>query len=263
MICVNNLNLEYGDRCIFSGADFNIKSGEISFIIGKNGSGKTTLANILCGLNFDYRGDVAINGERLSSKTNIGDIRKLVGMVFQNPDCQIVMNNVFDEMKSTMSNFMDRDISEAMVRKRLAMVGLGKYLRRSTYDLSGGEKQRLNIASTLVTNPKFAILDEATSMLDDDNRLKIYDLAVRLKRKGRGIVFTTNRISELFYADSVLIIHDRKVFKYSKMDILERPEILKKYGFQIPLSLLAEKKLRERKAVVNSWSDLVRGMEKI
>ena len=263
MIRVNNLSLSYRDKCIFSKASFEIKAGEISFIIGKNGTGKTTLADILCGLNYDYYGNVMIDGEQLTPKIGIDETRKLVGMVFYNPDHQIIMDNVYDEMKFTISNFLDKGDIDAIVHKQLSMVGLGDYIGRDTFNLSGGEKQRLNIASTLVTNPRYIILDEATSMLDDDNRSKIYELAVRLKHLGKGVIFTTNHISELFYADSILIIHQQKVFKYSKTEIIKKPDNLKKYGFEIPLCFLVEKKMREMNFKVNKWKDLVRGVAKL
>lgn len=263
MIRVDNLSLSYGDKCILSRASFEIKAGEISFIIGKNGTGKTTLANILCGLNYDYRGDVVIDGKKLTPKTGIDGIRRLVGMVFQNPDHQIIMDNVYDEMKFTISNFLGEDDIDATIHEQLSMVGLEDYIGRGTFNLSGGEKQRLNIASTLVTSPRYIILDEATSMLDDDNRSKIYELAVRLKHLGKGVIFTTNHISELFYADSILIIHQQKVFKYSKTEIIKKPDILKKYGFEIPLCFLLERKLREMNIKVDEWKDLVRGIAEL
>ena len=262
MISVNNLTFKY-DKLLFDNTSFTIDSKKITFIIGKNGSGKTTLANILSGLNFKYDGDIIINNQKLSKKMKIKELRKLIGMIFQNPDHQIVMNNVYDELDFTIKNLTGTKDNKELINNILDIVDLSSLISSNTYNLSGGEKQRLNIASILSINPKYIIFDEATSMLDDTNRLKIYNLVKELKKKDIGIIFTTNNMEELFYADDILIIDNKKIIKYSKKEILNNLSVLVEYGFDIPINLLAEKKLIDHKIKVNNHEDLIKGMNRL
>ena len=146
----------------------------------------------------------------------IRELRKLIGMIFQNPDHQIVMNNVYDELNFTINNLTGNKDNKDKIMEVLKTVDLIDFINSNTYNLSGGEKQRLNIASILSIKPKYIIFDEATSMLDDTNRLKIYNLVNELKQKDLGIIFITNNMEELFYADDILIIDNKKIIKYSK-----------------------------------------------
>ncbi len=262
MINVNNLTFKY-NNLLFDNTSFNIDNRKITFIIGKNGSGKTTLANILSGLNFKYDGEITIDNTKLSKKLKIRELRKLIGMIFQNPDNQIVFNNVYDELNFTITNLTGEKNNEALIKKVLKQVDLLNYIKSDTYTLSGGEKQRLNIASILSINPKYIIFDEATSMLDDNNRLKIYDIVSKLKNKNMGIIFITNNMEELFYADDILIIDNKKIIKYSKEELLNNLNILSKYGFKVPTNLLVLKKLNDKKIKVNDYNDLIRGINKL
>ena len=262
MISVNNLTFKY-DKLLFDNTSFTIDSKKITFIIGKNGSGKTTLANILSGLNFKYDGEIIIDNNKLSKKMKIRELRKLVGMIFQNPDHQIVMNNVYDELNFTINNLTGNKDNKEKIEEVLKTVDLIDFINSNTYNLSGGEKQRLNIASILSINPKYIIFDEATSMLDDTNRLKIYNLVNELKKKDLGIIFITNNMEELFYADDILIIDNKKIIKYSKEELLNNLDLLKKYGFNIPINLLTMKKLIDKKIKINNYNDLIKGIDKL
>lgn len=262
MINVNNLTFKY-DKLLFDNTSFTINSQKTTFIIGMNGSGKTTLANILSGLNFKYNGEVIIDNNKLSKKMKIRELRKLVGMIFQNPDHQIVMNNVYDELNFTINNLTGNKDNKERIEEVLKTVDLIDYINNNTYNLSGGEKQRLNIASILSINPKYIIFDEATSMLDDTNRLKIYNLVNELKKKDLGIIFITNNMEELFYADDILIIDNKKIIKYSKEELLNNLNILKKYGFNIPINLLTMKKLIDKKIKISNYNDLIKGIDKL
>ncbi|MBP5683710.1 MAG: ABC transporter ATP-binding protein [Bacilli bacterium] len=262
MISVNNLTFKY-DKLLFDNTNFTIDNKKITFIIGKNGSGKTTLANILSGLNFNYDGEIIIDNNKLSKKLKIRELRKLVGMIFQNPDHQIVMNNVYDELNFTINNLTGNKDNKDKIEEVLKIVDLSSFINSNTYILSGGEKQRLNIASILSINPKYIIFDEATSMLDDTNRLKIYNLVNELKKKDLGIIFITNNMEELFYADDILIIDNKKIIKYSKEELLNNLDLLKKYGFNIPINLLTMKKLIDKKIKINNYNDLIKGIDKL
>jgi energy-coupling factor transport system ATP-binding protein len=262
MISVNNLTFKY-DKLLFDNTSFTIDSNKITFIIGKNGSGKTTLANTLSGLNFKYDGEIIIDNNKLSKKMKIRELRKLIGMIFQNPDHQIVMNNVYDELNFTINNLTGNKDNKEKIEEVLKTVDLIDFINSNTYNLSGGEKQRLNIASILSINPKYIIFDEATSMLDDTNRLKIYNLVNELKKKDLGIIFITNNMEELFYADDILIIDNKKIIKYSKKELLNNLDLLKKYGFNIPINLLTMKKLIDKKIKINNYNDLIKGIDKL
>ena len=260
MISVNNLTFKY-DKPLFDNTSFTIDSKKITFIIGKNGSGKTTLANLLSGLNFKYSGNIIIDGKKLSKKMKIRELRELIGMIFQNPDNQIVMNNVYDEIDFTIKNLHGTKDNKELIEDLLKQVHLEDFINSNTYTLSGGEKQRLNIASILSIKPKYIIFDEATSMLDDTNRLEIYNLVNELKKKDIGIIFITNNMEELFFADDILIIDNKKIIKYTRKDIIKNLDILKKYGFNIPINLLILNKLNNNK--IDNYEDLLKGIDNL
>ncbi len=174
MIRVEKLSLSYREGlAALRSIDLHISPGEDIALIGANGSGKTTLAYCLNGLQQPQAGRVLVNGMDTSDPTQIRSIRQLVGMVFQNPDDQLVGTTVADELAFGLENLaLASDEIRHRVEETLVVFDLGAYSRYPPHKLSGGEKQRVAIASVVVMRPRYLILDESTALLDPDEDSK-------------------------------------------------------------------------------------------
>ena len=177
MIQVENLSFSYQNNKVFKNLSFSIKKGEYLCIIGKNGSGKSTLAKLLAGLIFQQEGNIKISGYDTKNQKDLLEIRKLVGIIFQNPENQIINTTVFDEVIFGLENLaVPRENIKEIAENSLKAVALLEYKDRLTYQLSGGEKQRLAIASILAMGTEILIFDEATSMLDPVGKEEVLKL---------------------------------------------------------------------------------------
>lgn len=233
MIRLENITFHY-NKVILDDINLNIDKNKITFIVGTNGSGKSTLANMISGLLFPQKGNIYLDNIKLDKKTSNKLIRSKVGMVFQNPSNQIIFSRVYDDIKFTLEN-MDvpkEDIAN-IIKESLMKVNMLDKIDANPYQLSGGEKQRIAIASQLSLHPDYLIFDEATSMLDINGKKDIYQLIKELKNE-IGIIFITNNMDELIYADDVIIISHKKVYRYELKDILKDQTILAKHHLDIP-----------------------------
>ena len=236
MIKLENVTFKY-DEIVLDDISINIKKNKVTFIIGINGSGKSTLANIISGLLFSKNGKVYIDDIELTKKTDNKIIRKKVGMVFQNPSNQIIFSKVYDDIKFTLENMKyPKDEIPTLIKNSLEKVNMIDYIDANPYKLSGGQKQRVAIASQLSYSPNYLIFDEATSMIDISGKKDIYKLLKTLK-KNMGIIYITNDMSELIYADDIIILDDHKIYKYSLLDIVKNNDILTRHKLNIPFIL--------------------------
>lgn len=259
MIKLENVSFGY-ENLVFDNISLEIKSNDITFIVGKNGSGKSTLAHILSGLKKINKGNLIIDDEVISKKTSIKNFRKSVGIVFQNPDNQIIFNRVYDDIKFTLENMnTPKEEIDNIIKSALKEVGMEKFINSNPYNLSGGEKQRIAIASIIALNPKYIIFDEATSMLDIEGKKAIYAIIKKLKSKGIGVIFITNIIDELIYGDRVLILDNKKIYGYQKEELFNNLNILKEHKLDIPFNLKVINKLKIKN--VNSEEDILKGFE--
>lgn len=233
MIKLQNITFKY-DKIILDNINLCIDKSKITFIIGTNGSGKSTLANIISGLLFPQTGEIYLDDLELNKKTNSKIVRKKIGMVFQNPNNQILFSKVYDDIKFTLENMkISKDNIPNIIKESLKKVSMLDFIEANPYNLSGGQKQRIAIASQLSLKPDYLILDEATSMLDINGKKDIYNLVKNLK-KSMGIIFITNNIDELIYADDIVIIDNHKVYKYTISEIIKENSILTKHKLDIP-----------------------------
>ncbi|WP_066640428.1 energy-coupling factor transporter ATPase [Desulfolucanica intricata] len=236
-----------------------IHSGEHIAIIGGNGSGKTTLAKHLNGLLLPCEGSVLVKGMDTREKKNISVIRQLVGMVFQNPENQIVAGVVEEDVAFGPENLgIATGEIKHRVEEALMLVGLTQYRQFPPENLSGGEKQRLAIAGALAMRPECLVMDEATSMLDEVGRQQILGILHRLNRDlGVTLVQITHNMEEAALADRVWVLKNgrvilegppQKVFKQRSELVecgLELPDMaevahnLKNAGFTIPEVILS------------------------
>ena len=236
MIKLENVTFKY-DEVVLDDISINIKKNKVTFIIGINGSGKSTLANIISGLLFSKNGKVYLDDIELTKKIDNKIIRKKVGMVFQNQSNQIIFSKVYDDIKFTLENMKyPKDEIPTLIKNSLEKVNMIDYIDANPYKLSGGQKQRVAIASQLSYSPDYLIFDEATSMIDISGKKDIYKLLKTLK-KNMGIIYITNDMSELIYADDIIILDNHKAYKYSLLDIVKNNDILTRHKLNIPFIL--------------------------
>lgn len=207
MIQIENLSFSYQNNKIFKNLSFSIKKGEYLCIIGKNGSGKSTLAKLLAGLIFQQEGNIKISGYDAKNKKDLLEIRKLIGIIFQNPENQIITTSIFDEVVFGLENLaIPRENIKEIAEKSLKSVGLLEYKDRLIYQLSGGEKQRLAIASVLAMGTEILIFDEATSMLDPIGKKQVLKLMKELNSQGKTIIHITHNRNDILEASEVILL---------------------------------------------------------
>lgn len=241
IIEIKNVTFEYHrDEEAFKALDdvsLDIKKGEFLVVIGHNGSGKSTLAKHLNGILRPTKGDVIISGFNTKEEKNIWDIRQTAGMVFQNPDNQIVATVVEEDVAFGPENL---GIEASEIRKRvdeaLKAVGMYEFKDRAPHLLSGGQKQRIGIAGIIAMKPKCIILDEPTAMLDPSGRKEVIDTILRLnKEEGITIVHITHFMEEAVEADRVIVMEKGKMVMEGKpREIFSQVEKLKELGLDVP-----------------------------
>ncbi|WP_036226019.1 ATP-binding cassette domain-containing protein [Mesoaciditoga lauensis] len=259
MIKVRELSFSDGTKVILNKVNLDVKEGEFVAVLGLNGSGKTSLFKMLNALMIPTSGYASVDGLKTTEKENVWEIRKKVGMIFQNPESQIVGTTVEEDVAFGMENIgIPREEMIKRVDEVLNFVGLIQQKKREPFHLSGGQKQLLCIASTLAMRPKYIIMDEPTSMIDPIGRKKILKIMKDLNAKGKTILFSTHILEEIVMAKRVVYLRNGKIiFDGEPIDILN--EVKEEFGisefleFQMMLykngfieRLMNEEELEER-----------------
>lgn len=228
--------------------DLIIKEGEYTAIIGSNGCGKTTLIRHFNALLLPSAGEVWIDDLNTRDMHNLVEIRRRVGMIFQNPDNQIVGMSVEEDAAFGPGNLGLPSVEvRRRVRQSLDTVGLTGFETQPPFTLSGGQKQLLALAGLLAMNPRFIILDEPTSSLDPAAKKNVLSLLQNLKKQGIGIVHITHSMDEASLADRVLVMnHGELIADGSPEAILSRVDWLKSLGLAPPQVTELMWKLRQR-----------------
>ena len=223
-----------------NGINFSIHEGEFVAVLGHNGSGKSTLARLSNGLLSPSEGEITVLGMDASEEKNLFEIRKNVGIVFQNPDNQTVASIVEDDIAFGPENVgVPREEIEKRIEFALQAVGMGKFRHATVSRLSGGQKQRIAIAGVLALKPRVMILDESTAMLDPQGRKEVMDVVLRLnKEENITVVLITHFPEEALLADRAIVMHEGKiVMQGAPSDVLTREEELTAYSLTLPRSL--------------------------
>ncbi|WP_281659546.1 energy-coupling factor ABC transporter ATP-binding protein [Halobacillus sp. Cin3] len=222
---------------------FTIGPDEWVAVIGHNGSGKSTIAKLMNGLLFPQEGEILVDGMPVNEET-IWDVRKQVGMVFQNPDNQFVGTTVKDDVAFGMENHgMPRELMLERIKESLSAVGMSDYEQQEPHRLSGGQKQRVAIASVLAVSPKFIILDEATAMLDPKGRKEIMNTVHRVQEeRDLSLITITHDLHEVTQSSRVIVMNKGEVWMQgSPRDVFSKKEHLQEIGLDTPfVSKLAD-----------------------
>ena len=227
-----------------NGIDLSVKKGEFLSVIGHNGSGKSTLARLINGLLEADAGTIQVLGMNVAEGKNPIEIRKHVGIVFQNPDNQMVASIVEDDVAFGPENI---GIERAEIGRRiewaLKAVGMEEYRHSTPARLSGGQKQRIAIAGVLAVKPEIIVLDESTAMLDPKGRREVIEVIQRLnKDEGMTVILITHFMEEALLADRTVVLNRGEiVLSGTPEEIFENGDKLEAYNLCLP---------RDRKSVV-------------
>lgn len=196
-----------------SDINLTIEDGQIIGIVGHNGSGKSTLSKQFNALLLPTKGKVLIDGMDTSDESNVLSIRQRVGIVFQNPDNQLVTSVVEEDVAFGPENLgVDPSEIRQRVDRALAAVGMSDFALRSAHHLSGGQKQRIAIAGMLAMQPRVLVLDEATAMLDPKGRQELIEAVRQINRdKGITIIMITQYMEEVTCCDKVVVMHGGRI----------------------------------------------------
>ncbi|WP_417203524.1 energy-coupling factor transporter ATPase [Acetoanaerobium sticklandii] len=241
IIKIDNLTYEYtdGERVVkaIDEVTLDVHEGEFLVVIGHNGSGKSTLAKHLNAILLPTSGKVYVDGLDTSVLENTFDIRQTAGMVFQNPDNQIVATVVEEDVAFGPENL---GIEPQEIRKRvdeaLANVGMSEFAKKAPHLLSGGQKQRIAIAGIIAMKPRCIIMDEPTAMLDPRGRKEVMDTVYRLNKEDKiTVIHITHFMEEAVNADRVCVMEDGKLIMQGKpREIFKQVDKLKKLGLDVP-----------------------------
>lgn len=224
-----------------------IYKGSFVVFLGHNGSGKSTLAKMCNGFLLPDVGDVFVNGINTKEEKHIYEIRSTVGLVFQNPDNQMVASIIEDDIAFGPENLgVPREEIIERVDWALKVVGMEKYRTHTPFKLSGGQKQRIAIAGILAMKPTVLILDESTAMLDPKGRKEVLETIKKLKTEQNiTVILITHYMDEALDADNVVVLNEGKILMQgAPKEIFSKKELLAKTKLELPIATYISNELR-------------------
>ncbi|MDE5562205.1 MAG: energy-coupling factor transporter ATPase [Clostridiales bacterium] len=226
---------------------FSIERGEFVALVGCNGSGKSTLARLCNGLLAPDGGEVLVDGQSTTDKRALFDIRKKIGIVFQNPDNQMVTTIVEDDVAFGPENLgLAPDEIRARVDWALNSVGMSEHAKSGPFRLSGGQKQRVAIAGVLAIKPELMILDEATGMLDPNGRREVLEVVKKLNRdENMAVIMITHFMEEAAAADRIIVLNKGSIAADGGKELFNTPEVFEGAGLDLPLYVRLARRLND------------------
>lgn len=246
LLSLKNVSFSYDKKSnVIKNVSLDIKKGEYVAIIGHNGSGKSTLARLFNALAIPDQGEVIVDGFNSKDKKSLFEIRKRVGVVFQNPDNQLVASTVEDDVAFGPENLgYPREEIKERIDFALKAVNMQEFRKSMASRLSGGQKQRIAVAGMLAIKPMALVLDESTAMLDPKGRKDLLSVAKNLNDEGMTIVTITHYMEEVLFADKVIVMNNGEIVKVgTPKEIFSCPDELKALGLELPLSIYLKDKL--------------------
>lgn len=248
MIRIKDLNFTYEskDRLILNGINLDIAEGEYLAVIGPNGCGKTTFIKLLNALLVPSGGSLEVDGLDSRDRRSVTEMRRTVGMVFQNPDNQIVGMTVEEDIAFGPGNLgLKPDVIRDRVESSLRMVGLWEKRDRAPYTLSGGEKRLVAVAGVLAMEPRYIAFDEPTSYLDPAGRRAVLDLIRKLHAQGIGIIQVSHDMDEIVWAQRIIALSGGKIVLAGRPEeILTKTDMLREMGLGVPWAVELVSRLR-------------------
>ena len=238
IIEIKNLSFQHegSSKKVLKNLNINIKEGEFICVLGHNGSGKSTLAKLINAQFIPTEGDILVGNMNTKDDDSLWNIREMCGMVFQNPDNQLVATIVEEDVAFGPENLgVPREELRKRVDDCLELVGMTEYKRHSPALLSGGQKQRIAIAGILAMNPKCLLMDEPTAMLDPQGRKDILDTVLKLREMGKTIIHITHYMEECVNADRIIVINEGDVvLEGTPREVFSNVEQMKEIGLDVP-----------------------------
>ena len=257
MIEIKNLSFQYtSGKRILENVNLEIKEGEVLSIIGKNGAGKSSFIRLLAGLMKPTSGEILVDKINVQDKKKAKEIRKKLGIVFQNPENQILFPRVYEEIEFALKN-LELPNRDERIQEALEQVEMANDKETDTYELSLGQKQRINLASVLAVHPQYILLDEPTTMIDSQGKDKIYKIVRNLKKQGYTILYVTNQMDEILLADRILVLEEGKIKTiFNKKDIFEKIDLLEESNIKIPeiINILLQLKKNQIEINLTEWT---------
>lgn len=253
IIRIENLIFKYHPEIhngltVIDDVSLDVDEGSFTAIIGRNGSGKSTLAKNINALLLPTSGDVYVRDYNTKDGAHVWDIRQTTGMVFQNPDNQIVSSIVEDDVAFGPENLgIEPEVIRTRVDNALESVNMGAFKNKEPHMLSGGQKQRIAIAGVVAMKPKCIIFDEPTAMLDPKGRKEVMDIIQELNSEGITVVLITHFMEEAALADRVVIMDNGEVKLDGKPEeVFKHIDQLREINLDVPLAVELADRLRKR-----------------
>lgn len=245
------------DVTVLRDFNLNVEQGSFVALLGHNGSGKSTVAKLANGILFPEKGCVYVDGQQVTDDDSVFDIRKKVGMVFQNPDNQIVASIVEEDVAFGAENLgLPPDEIRIRVDDALKRVGMYEHKDKAPHKLSGGQKQRVAVAGIIAMKPKCIMLDEPTAMLDPSGRREVIETIKMLNREeGITIILITHYMDEAVQADRVVVIDNGEIrVDGTPNDVFKNVDRLKSMGLDVPQSaeLIHNMNFKTDKTILNA-----------
>lgn len=240
-ITAEHVSFSYGydasEERVLEDVSFTIHKGEFIAILGANGCGKSTLVKHLNAILPIQEGRVRVFGMDAGDENHLWELRRICGMVFQNPDNQFVSSVVEEDVAFGLENYeVPEDEIPDRIQEALQQVGMEGFEKRSPHTLSGGQKQRVAMAGVLAVKPEVLVLDEATAMLDPEGRAEVLRYLKKLHEQGITIIMITHYVEEAVWADQVLLMKEGKILKCGKPEIIVTDrKLMEKAGLLPPL----------------------------
>ena len=250
IVSIKDISFRYSeeDNYVLENFNLDIEEGTFVALLGHNGSGKSTLAQLLSGIISPESGDIVVKNHSLLDEKQLAAARPDIGMVFQNPDNQIISSIVEEDVAFALENLgVPQPEMVERVKEALSAVGMQDYAKHSTTRLSGGQKQRVAIAGIVAMRPSLLIMDEPTAMLDPQGRREVMKTILHLNKSGITVVMITHYMGEATHADRIIVMNGGKIWlDGTPHEVFQNAGLLKSIGLDVPQSTELMFKLREK-----------------
>ncbi len=241
-----NFSYREGEKNAVSDLSFSLEKGDFVALVGHNGSGKSTIAKLMNGLLVPTSGKVTVDGMSTENEASLFDIRKHIGVVFQNPDNQMVATIIEDDIAFGPENL---GLPSEKIRERvdwaLSSVGMLEYKKGTPFRLSGGQKQRIAIAGILAIRPDVLVLDESTAMLDPEGRREVMKVVSELNALGMAVVMITHFMEEAALAKRIIVLNEGRIIFDGGREIFAHAEELNAAGIELPVCTSVAARLKK------------------